>query len=115
MPDWIKSLGAIFVSAATALIAIWWLWLVAIRLGVPPTKDAQGNITIDEFQRTKDILIVVLPFFSASIAYWVGSSGTADAKKDADASKKQLDAVIDASPEGILAKAKDAHPEAFSS
>ncbi len=113
MSDRIKSAGAIVVSAVTALVAVWWLYEVAMRLGVPPTKDPEGNIVMDEFQRAKDILIIVLPLFSASIAYWVGSSGTEAAKKEATDSKKKLDAVLDASPQGILAKAKAAHPEAF--
>jgi len=113
MQERVKSVGAILVSVVTAAIAIWWLYEVAVRLGVPPVKDDQGNIVIDQFQRAKDILIVVLPLFSASIAYWVGSSGTADAKKEAQDSKSKLDAVLDASPQGMLQRAKELHPEAF--
>jgi hypothetical protein len=108
-----KSAGAFLITALTAAIAIWWLYEVAIRLGIPPTLDEAGNITLDQFQRAKDILIVVLPFFSGVIAYWVGSSGTSAAKEEAKDSKDKLDAVIDASPEGILKKAKEMHPTAF--
>lgn len=112
MSDNIKSAGAIIVSAITGLITIWWLYEVATRLDLPPVKDSAGNI-VDQFQRAKDILTVVLPLFSASIAFWVGSSGTVAAKKDAAESKQQLNAVLDASPEGLLRKAKDMHPDAF--
>jgi hypothetical protein len=110
--DTIKAAGAIIVSAITGVIAIWWLYEVSTRLGLPPATDASGNV-IDEFQRAKDILIVVLPMFSASIAFWVGSSGTAAAKKEAADSRQQLDAVIDASSEGVLQKAREMHPSAF--
>lgn len=112
MSDTIKAAGAILVSAITGLIAIWWLYEVSIRLGLAPVEDASGNV-LDEFQRAKDILLVVLPLFSASIAFWVGSSGTNAAKKEAADNKQKLDAVLDASPEGLLKKAKDLHPDAF--
>lgn len=112
MSENIKAAGSIIVSAITGLITIWWLYEVSTRLGLAPTKDSAGNV-VDQFQRAKDILIVVLPLFSASIAFWVGSSGTVAAKKEAVESKQQLNAVLDASPEGLLRKAKDMHPDAF--
>jgi hypothetical protein len=115
MTEKIKSLGAALVTLVTAALTIWWLYEVASRLGVAPTKDDAGNIVLDEFQRAKDILIVVLPLFSAALAYWVGSQGTTAAKEEAASAKGKLDAVLDASPEGILKKAKDLHPTAFGS
>lgn len=82
--------------------------------------DANGNVIIDPFQRSKDILLVVLPLFSASIAYWVGAQGTNDAKKDAKDAKEevkksenQLKAVLAAVEPDALDKARMAHPEAF--
>ena len=63
---------------------------------------------------------MVLPLFSAALAYWVGSSGTQDAKqaaadanKEAAGTKKQLDAVLDTTGVGTLQKAKEMHPDAW--
>jgi hypothetical protein len=109
----IKAVGAAVATAVTAGILIWWLILAANRIGMAPTLDKEGKVVVDEWGRVKDILLVVLPLFSAALAYWVGSQGTTDAKKEADAAKQKLDAVIDSSPEGVLKRAKAAHPEAF--
>jgi hypothetical protein len=106
--------GALVVTIFTAAIVTWWLILVANRIGVKPVVE-NGSVTLDEWSRAKDILLVVLPLFTATLAYWVGSRGTADAKEEAAGAKAQLDAVIDSSPEGILKKAKKDHPDAFSS
>lgn len=113
MSETIKSIGAVVVSVIAALIAVWWLALVAQRLGVKPVVNDKGAVELDEFQRAKDILLVVLPLFSAAVAFWVGNSGAKDAKQEAAEDKKKLNAVIDVSGEGILEKAQDAHPEAF--
>ncbi|MEX0666096.1 MAG: hypothetical protein WD598_15200 [Acidimicrobiia bacterium] len=109
----IKSVGALIATVVTAGILIWWLVIVADRIGVKP-EVVDGKVVLDEWARAKDILLVVLPLFSAALAFWVGNQGTADAKKDAEGAKKQLDAVIDASPEGVLKKAMADHPESFS-
>ena len=114
MTDTIRSLGAALVTLVTAALTVWWLYEVARRLGVAPTKDPAG-IVLDQFQRAKDILIVVLPLFSAALAYWVGSQGTSAAKEEAASAKGKLDAVLDVSPEALLKRAKEAHPEAFGS
>jgi hypothetical protein len=92
---------------------VWWLYLIATRLSVAPQVGSDGKIVLDEFQRAKDILLVVLPLFSASIAFWAGSAGTADAKKDASKSKEHLKAVLDASPQGVLERAQTTNPTAF--
>lgn len=113
MSDLIKAVGAGMFTVITAVIAVWWLYEVASRLGVSPTLDEGGTVVMDQFQRAKDILIVVLPLFSASLAYWVGSQGTTAAKEEAASAKDKLDAVLDASPAGVLAKAKTSHPQAF--
>lgn len=109
----IKSFGALVVALVTAGITIWWLVLVAQRLDLAPELGAEGTVVLDEFQRTKDVLIVVLPLFTASIAYFVGSQGTTDAKKDAKEAREQLEAVVDSSAPGILLKAQQDHPGAF--
>jgi hypothetical protein len=109
----LKAVGAIVATILTAAIVIWWLVLVEQRIDVKPEVDASGNVVLDEFARAKDILLVVLPLFSAALAFWVGSQGTTGAKKEAEGAKKQLEAVLDSSPEGILKKAKATHPDAF--
>jgi hypothetical protein len=109
-----KAVGALIVTILTAGIVIWWLILVATRIGVKPVVE-NGNVVLDEWNRAKDILLVVLPLFTATLAYWVGQRGTAEAKEEAAGAKAQLDAVIDSSPEGILKRAKNDHPDAFSS
>jgi|SRR6476660_5295202 len=111
--DTVRSVGAVFVSVVSALIAIWWLALVAERLGLAPVVDDHGTVVLDEFQRAKDILVVVLPLFTASIAYWVGSQGTTEAKEEAKSATEKLNAVVDVSAAGILDAAKKKHPEAF--
>lgn len=110
----IKSIGAVVATVVTAILAIWWLYIVYQRLGMKPEVDDAGNVVLDEYQRAKDILLVVLPMFTGALAYWTGSQGTTEAKQEAKDAKQQLDAVIDASPAGILIKAKTEHPEAFS-
>jgi hypothetical protein len=110
--DQMKTIGAFVATILTAAIVIWWLVIVAQKLGVKPEVE-NGNVVLDEFGRAKDILLVVLPLFSAALAYWVGASGTQDAKKDAEGAKEKLDAVIDSAPQGSLQKAKEMHPDAW--
>lgn len=111
----LKSIGAIIATLFTAGILVWWLIIVAQRIGLKPEVDASGNVVLDQYGRAKDMLLVVLPLFSAALAFWVGSQGTTEAKKEAEGAKEQLEAVIDQSPEGVLERAKSAHPGAFAS
>lgn len=110
--DTIKTVGAGVVTILTGVLVIWWLIEVALVLDVAP-KISNGAVALDQYQRAKDILLVVFPLFSASIAYWVGSSGTADAKKDASDAQVQLKAVLDQAPQGTLSSAKEELPQAF--
>jgi len=75
----VRDVGAIIISGFTGLLTVWWLYLV--QLGQAPIIQ-NGNVILDEFQRAKDILIVVLPLFSASVAYWLGSREVAEAKNE---------------------------------
>jgi hypothetical protein len=111
--DQMKTLGAFLATALTGAIVIWWLVIVAHRIGVKPEVDNAGNVVLDQYGRSKDILLVVLPLFSAALAYWVGSAGTQDAKKEAEGAKEKLDAVIDSAPQGALQRAKEMHPDAW--
>ena len=110
--DQIKAIGAIFATILTGAIVIWWLVVVSQKVGVRPEVE-NGNVVLDQFGRAKDILLVVLPLFSAALAYWVGASGTQDAKEEAEGTKEKLDAVIDSAPQGSLQKAKEMHPDAW--
>jgi len=57
--------------------------------------------------------VIVLPLFTASIAYWVGSQGTTEAKEETKKAQNQLKAVLDASDGGVLDRAQQANPAAF--
>jgi hypothetical protein len=111
--DNLKVVGALIATLFTGAILVWWLIIVATKLGVKPEVDSAGNVVLDEFQRSKDILLVVLPLFTAALGYWVGTRGESAAKEDADKAKDQLDAVVDSADKGILADARRSHPEAF--
>lgn len=108
----VKGVGAIVITLLTGAVTIWWLALVAQRLGVRPVVE-NGSVVLDEFQRTKDILLVVLPLFSAAVAYWVGSREAKDAKEEAATTKEQLTAVLDQGEANLLKRAKETYPEAF--
>ena len=110
--DQLKAIGAIVATVLTGAIVIWWLVIVAQKLSVKPEVE-NGNVVLDQYGRAKDILLVVLPLFSAALAYWVGSSGTQEAKKEAAGAKDKLDAVIDIAPEGTLQRAKELHSDAW--
>jgi chloramphenicol 3-O-phosphotransferase len=112
--DQLKAIGAIVATVLTGAIVIWWLVIVAQKLGVK-AEVKNGNVVLDQYGRAKDILLVVLPLFSAALAYWVGSSGTQEAKNEAAGAKQQLDAVIDTAPEGTLQRAKELHRDAWGS
>lgn len=107
-----RAVGAFMVTVFTAVILVWWLYLVAGRIGTAPVVK-NGAVVLDEWSRVKDILLVILPLFSAALAYWVGAQEATEAKKEAKETKKELNAVLDSSSEGILRKAKVEHPDAF--
>lgn len=91
----------------------WWLALVASNMSTPPTLGTDGKVVLDEFQRAKDILLVVLPLLTTALGYWFGAAGKEKAEEKADRSAKQLDSVLDAAPAGVLEEAKRQHPDAF--
>lgn len=83
------------------------------RLGTKPKVDTAGNVVLDEHARAKDILLVVMPLFTASLAYWTGARATTEAKEEANQAKKQLNAVIDVAGQDTLVEAKAKHSDAF--
>ena len=107
-----KAVGALIATLFTAALLLWWLIKVGDRIGTKAEVE-NGTVVLDEWARAKDILLVVLPLFSASLAYWVGSQGLSQAKEEAKGAKKQLDAVLDVSDPGLLKQAKTQHPQAF--
>lgn len=102
------------ITLVTIALAAWWLGIIALRLGVPPVKDGSGNIVIDEYQRAKDILLVVLPLVTTTFGFWFGAQGKDQAQAQADQAHQQLTAVVAASTDpDILQKAKTSSPHAF--
>lgn len=126
MADRVKAIGAILVTFFTGLLIVWWLALLAQRLGVKPVVE-NGAVVLDEFQRAKDILTVLLPLFTAAIAFFVGNQGAekakaeakdakteaADARSEADQQRKKSEALLEAAPEEVIAKARQLRPAAF--
>ena len=100
-------------STLVLLLAVWWLWEVQRRLGTEPRLDDKGSVVVDEFQRAKDILLVVLPLVTTILGYWFGAQGKEKAEEKAKEATAKLEAVVDASGAGVLEKAKTMHPNAF--
>jgi hypothetical protein len=104
------------------LLAMAAAWLVVVygALGDPTVKSSDGSV-LDQFQRSKDILLVVMPLLTTALGYWFGAAGRQDAQKTAsaaqdaaDVAQRKLMSVLDSSEEsGLLDKAKDKDPGAF--
>src|SRR4051812_50174396 len=65
----------VLITTGLFVFVAWWLFVVAGHLGDSPVVDQQGNVVMDEFQRTKDILLVVLPLLTTALGDWFGSGG----------------------------------------
>jgi hypothetical protein len=72
--------------------------LVARRLGLQPTLDSNGAVVVDESQRTKDILSVVLPQFRKALAYWPETYGSPVAQMEGQGQGRNLRPYWDAFP-----------------
>ncbi|MEU0794894.1 hypothetical protein ABZ342_32950 [Amycolatopsis sp. NPDC005961] len=89
-------------------------------IGSPVTKNSDGT-TVDQFQRAKDILLVVLPLLTTALGYWFGSAGRQQAEDKADQAhdvagktQRKLESVLASSTEqNLLEKAMVKDPEAF--
>lgn len=102
------------ITLITVVLAAWWLGIVALRLGVQPVKDGSGNVVVDEYQRSKDILLVVLPLVTTTFGFWFGAQGKDQAQAQADQAKQQVTAIVAASTDpDLLQKAKSSNPHAF--
>lgn len=119
---WIQTIVRASLTLILLGLSIWWLAEVASRLGTAPTKDTKGNIIVDQYQRAKDILLVVLPLVTTALGYWFGSQGKDKAETAANAAKDEtqntkeqlagVKAVVSTNPE-LLERAKHLYPKAF--
>jgi hypothetical protein len=110
----------IVITVALLLLVGWGLVLVTAHLTAGIIKDANGN-TVDSYQRSSDVLHVLLPLLTIALGYWFGSEGKENAEERASAAqgevsqtRRQLAAVLDSSSEpDLLEKAKAKDREAF--
>jgi hypothetical protein len=93
--------------------SLWWLGEVAGLLSTAPETDTVGNVIVDPYQRSKDILLVVLPLLTTALGHWFGAAGKAKAEDKADAAIQQLHEVLDVGSGDLLPKAKENNPRAF--
>ena len=110
----------VLITAGLFLFVAWWLYAVWHHLGDVPVVDSNGNVVVDEFQRTKDILLVVLPLLTTALGYWFGSEGKDKAEENAKraeqtakAEQTKVQALLQVAPENQVTAAKKQYPEAF--
>ena len=107
------------ITGALLLLVVWGLVLVTMHMSTGMTKDGAGNV-VDTYQRSSDILHLVLPLLTIALGYWFGAAGKAKAEKKAEdaqgeatAAKQKLGVVLGMSEPDMLHRAKAAYPEAF--
>jgi hypothetical protein len=102
------------------LITTYWLLEVAGQISSVPMRDNEGNV-LDTYQRSKDVLLVVLPLLTTALGYWFGAAGreNAEAKatlamSEAKRTQQKLEGVLGSSrEEDLLSKAQELYPDAF--
>lgn len=105
----VRAVLTVFILAITA----WWLVLVGAKLGIAPVKDATGSV-LDEYQRAKDILLVVLPLVTTAFGYWFGARGKDKAEDDAAVARRELTAVLATSDNPkLLRQSRENYPDMF--
>lgn len=110
----IKSIGTIVITVFVFGIVIWWLAVVLSRLGTAPAVNSKGAVIVDQYQRAKDILLVVFPLATAAVGYWVGNQGRARAQDQAQQAQNKVTALLGSSDDGeLLRKAATSFPSAF--
>src|SRR5580765_7846479 len=85
MTDRIKGYGSIATTILVFIIVFWWLIVVAYHVGSAPVTNSSGAVTLDTFQRTKDILLVVLPLATTAVGFWIGNQSATQAQQTAEA------------------------------
>jgi hypothetical protein len=128
MVAWIKSAGTIIVTLFIFVIVGAWLYFTASKVGVVPLFNSKGTVTIDQYQRAKDILQIVFPLATAAVGFWFGSQGTVQAQNQADKatqtaqvahdqaqkSQAKVEAILGASEDpNLITKAATAAPSVF--
>ncbi len=129
MPKWITEItfGAFFralITVALLLATLWALNEVYDVIDQAPTVNEKGEITLDTYQRTKDIMLVVLPLLTTALGYWFGAKEAEQAQKEKEVAvgdaaaerqtaQRQLQAILDSSTVPLLDKAKSQYPQAF--
>ena len=114
--SWVRAV----ITYALLVIAAGWLVVVASTLGIPVVKSIDGSV-FDQFQRSKDVLLVVTPLLTTVLGYWFGSAGRQEAlniatsaRAEADMAQRRLVGVLGSSQEpGLLADATERDPKAF--
>jgi len=110
----IKSIGTVVMTVFVFGIVIWWLAVVLDRIGTAPQVNSRGAVIVDQYQRAKDILLVVFPLATAAVGYWFGNHGRERAQQQADQAQSKVTAVLGSSDDGdLLKKAADRFPAAF--
>jgi hypothetical protein len=110
----IKSVGTILVTVFVFGIVIWWLAVVLSRIGSAPSVNPSGAVIVDQYERAKDILLVVFPLATAAVGYWFGNQGRARAQEQAQQAQSKVTAVLGTSADGeLLKKAAATFPAAF--
>lgn len=73
-------------------LVAWWLVVVAGYLGTAPVKDPETKeVLVDPYQRSKDILLVVLPIVTIALGYWFGSQGKEKAEQRSQQAQESAD------------------------
>ncbi len=110
----VKSVGTILATVFVFGIVIWWLAVVLSRIGSAPTVTPSGAVIVDQYERAKDILLVVFPLATAAVGYWFGNQGRARAQEQAQQAQSKVTAVLGTSDDGeLLKKAAATFPAAF--
>lgn len=90
MEEWTATLSVrLVITVLMTVIVGFWLIMVAQRLNVAPVVSKEGTVIYDEFARSKDILIAVLPLLTLALGYWFGAQGADKAEKKAEEADKK--------------------------
>lgn len=113
LPDRVKSAGTVIVTVLIFAVVVFWIVVVAARLGTPPVVDENGAVRYDEFVRAKDIFVLVLPLLTTAVGYWLGNQGTVKAEEKAAKAEARKDAVLAEGEPDLLEKARARYPQAW--
>ena len=121
----VMNVGAIVMSIALFIVVLTWIIFVGMHIGTQPVLNKDGTVQMDAYARAKDILVLLLPLLTTAAGFWLGSQGTGQAQKQAEAAttaekkaQDQRSAILSVAPQmpgdkDLLTVARDAHPAAF--